>query len=389
MRRSLILSSCFIAGLALTSGAYIVKKGDTLWDLSAQFLSNPFSWPDLWQKNQHIKDPHWIYPGDSLYLNDDTNASVDTTSKIEEAATMEPSVEPPADTLLPKGVAATAQGGSPEDEFRRNLGNLPGKVSADDAIALDSTRYTYRQTPPPIVFNPHYQIFAPKLFERAKFRADKSWFSLKTGDKKQTLLLHAGDELLLQVGKKGAPLKVGAGVELWTVEPVTFSKGKDTTKQEYALARLSGFAKITAVGDTLTRLTLTRAMAAMDIEKVRAHLTKAITPIKVKSYQNVPEINFETMPRIRYVVDATLIVGAYSYVLVDGGKSANLNPGDGVAFIENKLDDPSLPPRVLGRGIVVASEAKEATILVRELQNPTRPLESGTRVALTHRAMQP
>ena len=47
-------------------GVYIVKKGDTLWDLSGQFLNDPFLWPKLWQSNQYITNPHWIYPGNPI-----------------------------------------------------------------------------------------------------------------------------------------------------------------------------------------------------------------------------------------------------------------------------------------------------------------------------------
>ena len=44
---------------ALLASAYIVKEGDTLWDLSDEFLKDPFAWPDLWENNRHIQDPHW------------------------------------------------------------------------------------------------------------------------------------------------------------------------------------------------------------------------------------------------------------------------------------------------------------------------------------------
>ncbi|EKE68054.1 LysM peptidoglycan-binding domain-containing protein [Gallaecimonas xiamenensis] len=47
---------------------YVVKKGDTLWDISAKFLQNPWLWPKLWQSNEQVDNPHLIYPGDKLSL---------------------------------------------------------------------------------------------------------------------------------------------------------------------------------------------------------------------------------------------------------------------------------------------------------------------------------
>ena len=68
---SLLFSTWLQAAVELNENVpetYIVKKGDTLWGISGMYLQKPWLWPQLWDANPQIDNPHLIYPGDELYL---------------------------------------------------------------------------------------------------------------------------------------------------------------------------------------------------------------------------------------------------------------------------------------------------------------------------------
>lgn len=67
-----------------TAKVYTVKTGDTLWDLARTNLNNPYLWPQIWEQNPYITNPHWIYPGDPLLIEEPKLVEQPTVS--EEAA---------------------------------------------------------------------------------------------------------------------------------------------------------------------------------------------------------------------------------------------------------------------------------------------------------------
>lgn len=70
---------------------YVVQKGDTLWGIAEKFLDEPWFWPELWQNNEGIANPHLIYPGDILkltYVDGNPRLSVDRGGVSSEGAVL-------------------------------------------------------------------------------------------------------------------------------------------------------------------------------------------------------------------------------------------------------------------------------------------------------------
>lgn len=74
---------------------YVVQKGDTLWDISEKFLRDPWRWPELWQQNTYIDNPHLIYPGDVLsliYIDGRPTLQVQRTEPVRPTVRLSPKV---------------------------------------------------------------------------------------------------------------------------------------------------------------------------------------------------------------------------------------------------------------------------------------------------------
>lgn len=47
---------------------YVVKKGDTLWDIANYFFKEPMKWMKIWERNLYITNPDLIYPGNEIWF---------------------------------------------------------------------------------------------------------------------------------------------------------------------------------------------------------------------------------------------------------------------------------------------------------------------------------
>jgi hypothetical protein len=90
---------------------YTVKRGDTLWDIAAVFLKDPWFWPEIWQINPQVENPHLIYPGDVLSLAYGANGSAAVSISQYSGARLQPrlrseGLDGPVDTIPFAAIAA-------------------------------------------------------------------------------------------------------------------------------------------------------------------------------------------------------------------------------------------------------------------------------------------
>ncbi|WP_066092423.1 LysM peptidoglycan-binding domain-containing protein [Xanthomonas massiliensis] len=98
---------------------YVVRKGDTLWGIAGRFLGKPWLWPEIWQANPQVANPHLIYPGDVLSL-----AYLDRVAKGEIAPG--PRQEAPIDAIPLAEVEPFLKNLSITDESFRQLPYVVG-----------------------------------------------------------------------------------------------------------------------------------------------------------------------------------------------------------------------------------------------------------------------
>jgi hypothetical protein len=80
---------------------HIVAQGETLSGIAGQVMKDSKLWPQLWEANDHIVNPHWIYPDDKILVR--------PVTKITEAAPPPPAALAAApEPTPPAPVAAVA-----------------------------------------------------------------------------------------------------------------------------------------------------------------------------------------------------------------------------------------------------------------------------------------
>lgn len=181
---------------------YTVRRGDTLWDIAAKFLRDPWVWPEIWSVNPEITNPHLIYPGDVIRLvwTDDGKARLRAER---------PDAEPGVRKLEPKirRMALDQAIDTIPAEAIRGFLNEPRVVSLEE---MDNAPYLLAARDDRVLMSKGDEVFARGIDHQAfgqymVFRQGEPLVDPETGDTLGWEAIHTG---AAQVSEHGDPARV-------------------------------------------------------------------------------------------------------------------------------------------------------------------------------------
>lgn len=302
---------------------YLVRGGDTLWEISSAFLGNPYYWPRLWSINEYITNPHWIYPSNRIVFR------------------MGTLIEPPSVEL----------------------------ESGRDGYTVEGLDYTgvEAECGPDLRFDTH--LIASKYSAPAFLRRKRHLEVFGTVEKARPgrVLLAENDLVYIKVDDPDA---FECGDILAAFRPVNKRvRHPKIRRQKYGnVYRILGDLKVVHKnGDYLSAI-----VRESFIEIVRGDMVGPPMPVTVELDVDPPTGDLDGTIVARMSSEKTL-ASIGETVFIDRGRADGVRVGNSFYVIERRdevLDlrkpDMDLPPSVIGRIVVVRVDDYSATAVVTD-----------------------
>jgi hypothetical protein len=307
---------------------YTIQRGDTLWDLSDSFFDTPWFWPELWQENDQIPNPHRIYPGERIRLFQQKGTDVFTLKRPEQ------------DQLIQESAAEM------EDL-------QPAEAPTDETLyysypAIDAVGFIRKEPVKPLGF-----IF--------KVKDDKR-------------LINEGDTVYLNyTDKEGSPVMQGSRYTVYRkLDPTNDrSQNRILGHQYYVI----GIVEVVRMEADFFIARVVKSFRAIE-------LNSFILPYMVRS-PKIPIVDSveDLTGKILLAEDHLQLIGDFTVAFIDKGKDDGVAPGQiynifyqekGNLTIEGNKSVALLPVDY-GKLIVLHAEKNTSTILVTQTDKHAFP----------------
>lgn len=329
---------------------HTVVKGDTLWDLSQQYLGSPWYWPKVWSYNPEIANPHWIYPGNLV-------------------------------RFFPAGE---------EGPSRVEVGNAPQEMQEDEGVTspeMMQEEETKVNVSGRIGFVPKGAVRVQKTGFVTRAEVEEAGTIVNTFAEK--LMLSYPDTMYVKF-KRPSDARVGDNYVIFHTEK-EINHPVNGGRVGY-LTRVDGTAKILSVDKNVATAQVTGSF-----DDVRVGYLLGPAGEHLVDYL-APRPNDREMKG--YVVASMepqlTLLGEHQYILIDRGTSDGVQPGNTFTIVRNghgnflhpnEEQDMSLPTEPVATCMAVDVKDKTSTCLlirsIREVVEGDRvEMRAGTRTAL-------
>lgn len=302
--------------------SYTVVKGDTLWGISGRYLDKPWLWPELWQGNPQITNPHLIYPGDVISLSYENGQPRLHINRSTQNVKLAPQIrETRIDNAIPTVPIATIQ------QFLRNLKVL-------DKASMEKAPYVISGQEGRILTAIGDRIYVKGLQDAAQTDYQ---------------IYHLGD-------------------------PINDPDTGETIAHEGLFV---ADAKLETAGDP-SRLLVTTSKREIAIGD---RLISTESGVQLTDfYPKVPST--EVKGKILNVVDGTGIIGRHQAVIINLGKTDGIARGDVLSTFTKEETVPDRVSKDLGDSVTLPQERSGTLMVIRPFEKLSYALVMESRLPI-------
>lgn len=331
---------------------YIVKRGDTLWNIALRFNANPWIWPKLWEQNKYIANPHLIYPGEPIALLPTSVAPITGIAAAQALTTVAeqiPSKMPQVEGAQVSPPAIEEQAYEAEQPEEEAVSAAPAVVPYGmQYVSAPANTYIYPSMGSAGFVTPHELEAAGEIVGSAA--SGRTIFA-------------EHDTVFVNLGANSG-VKEGDQFNIYKKETKVYDP--ETDKFLGYRIKILGRLKITRVEPDVSTATITHSYEEIRIKDKLVPYEPSVNTI---------DLNLASTPINGYIIcgkhDLT-IYGENDIVYVDRGSNEGVQVGNTFVIYKDRkpVEDPvthrmlNLPKEILGKLLIIKVQADTATAII-------------------------